>query len=100
MNTAVSTMPATSGGKNARAKRYAGAVVESGAPARRAFADIATSAIVAATAASASQMAIQRVLPSGGPVIAAVAMAETPMPMPPQPGTAVKALARSIASRI
>src|SRR5260370_38784233 len=99
-NTGVSTMPATSGGTYPSAKRYAGAADDSGAPMRRAFLVIATSAIAAATAASANQTRIQRRESSGGPEMTAATTAVTPIATPPQPGTAVNSVARDIASRM
>src|SRR5258708_5756778 len=66
-NTGVSTMPLTSGGTNASAKRSAGAAVQSGMPARAAFRLIETSAIATATSASANQIITQRIELSGGP---------------------------------
>ena len=49
-------MPATSGGRNASAKRSAGAAFDSGVPDRFDLMPMATSAIVAATTASANQI--------------------------------------------
>src|SRR4029450_7962726 len=68
-NTGVSTMPATSGGRNASAKRSAGAAFDSGVPDRFDLIAIATRAITAATTASANQMRAQRNVPSGGPAM-------------------------------
>src|SRR5262249_25412900 len=93
-------MPATSGGTDASAKRDGGAAVDSGVPARRAFTAIVTSAIVTATTASPNHTSTQRIEVSGGPEIAAAAMAVAPMATPPQPGSAVNALARVIVSRM
>src|SRR5438105_4667929 len=92
-NTGVRIMPATSGGTNASAKRYAGAAYDNGAPDRRALIDIAVSAMATATAASANHTATHRSVASGGPEIAAARTAEIPIRTPPQPGTAVNALA-------
>src|SRR5580765_680744 len=100
MNTGVRTMPATTGGRNASAKRSAGAAFDSGVPDRFDLIAMAASAIVAATMASASQIRTQRNVSSGGPAIGAVTSALRPMKMPPQPGTAVNSLARDMASRM
>src|SRR4051794_25058890 len=59
-----------------------------------------TSAIAIATAASANQIATQRSESSGGPEMIAATIAVIPISTPPQPGTAVKAEARDIASRM
>ena len=59
-------MPATSGGRNASAKRSAGAAFDSGVPDRFDLIAMATRAIVAATTASANQIRTQRNVPSGG----------------------------------
>src|SRR5206468_10244929 len=73
---------------------------DSGAPPRLALRAVATSAMAAASPASASQMASQRRDSRGSPAIAAVASALTPISTPPHPGTAVNAPARSIVSRM
>src|SRR5262245_3744017 len=99
-NTGVRTMPATSGGRNASAKRSAGAAFDSGVPDRFDLIAMATRAIVAASTAAASQMTTQRKVSSGGPAMGAVTSAVRPMKMPPQPGTAVNSLARDMASRM
>src|SRR5262249_13301697 len=99
-NTGVSTMPATSGGKYASANRYAGAAVDSGVPDFRAFHVIVGSAIATAAAASPNQTIPQRSELAGGPETAAAAIAVAPIATPPQPGMAVNALARVIASRM
>ena len=96
----MSTTPATSGGRYARAKRWAGAADDSGVPARRALIAIVPSAIAAPTHASASHTSTQRSESSGGPDTAAVISAVTPMATPPQPGTAVNSVARDIVSRM
>src|SRR4029450_11701479 len=59
-NTGVRTMPATSGGRNASAKRSAGAAFDSGVPDRFDLIAMATRAIEKATAASASQIPAHR----------------------------------------
>src|SRR5262245_48474207 len=56
--------------------------------------------MAAATAASANHTSTQRSELSGGPEIAAATIAVTPIATPPQPGMAVNALARVIASRM
>jgi hypothetical protein len=58
------------------------------------------SAIATATAASANQISTQRSESSGGPEMTAVTIAVRPIRTPPQPGTAVNAVARDIASRM
>ena len=55
-NTGVRIMPASSGGRNASAKRSAGAAFDSGVPDRFDLIAMATRAIVAATTASANQI--------------------------------------------
>src|SRR5262245_19842055 len=98
--TGVRIVPAIRGGRNASAKRRAGVAFERGAPDRFDLIAIATSAIVAATAASANQRTTHRAVSSGGPAIGAMISALMPMKMPPHPGTAVNSLARAIASRM
>src|SRR6266545_5893926 len=83
--TGVRMMPATSGGRNANAKRNAGAAFDSGVPDRFDLMAIATSAMVAATAASANQTSTQRMVSSGGPAIGAAIRALRPVSTPPQP---------------
>src|SRR4029079_9258038 len=69
-------------------------------PIRRALIVIVTSAMAIASAASANQMKSQRRESSGGPATNAVGIAVMPIATPPQPGTAVNAVARVIASRM